>query len=1438
MEKKSHKKLLIAIISLIFLGLAGFAAYWFLLRTPAAPLITLENGKMYPAFSANTTSYTIYTKESSLSFSCSGEGTITGCDAPVALVVGSATHQITIGEHVYSFAITRLDSSDTTLKIKSVRGVPTTWVSSADLTVSVENSGSVKEIEYSFDGGRTWRSSNVLTFTENGTYKIVARDYFGLLSNTKTVKLDKLDSAAPIVSISKEQTKDQAILTAVATDELSGIKSYKWNTGATTESIIVKTNGTYYVTVTDKVGNAAKKSVTISFEEPEKSTSSLPDSSSDKSNNSGASQTPASSPAQNSTPAPSPTPSPTPAPTTYTFVAQFLGNGATASSFSTSCTTTGSSCTVRAAGISRSGYEILGWSTNPNATTSDYAVGADIIIHGNTRLYAITKKVATLTFEIRDSSAATASATSASCVIYNTAQSCNVATPTLTAKTGYTALGWSAAATSTATNYAPNATATISNNGKLYSNTHQTAPLTATFSISDSAAATQSGGVTSCLLYNGATSCALKAPTLTAKPNYAADGWHDPVNDSSLASGAAFLVTSATSGRTYYAATRSTLVLSATFNLQDSAHLAKTSVSTSCTPVNGSCSIDVPSLTATDDVYEAFGWSKNASATSAESLGSTLTLTSANNGTVYYSVSRRKAPVSASFTIKDSAALSAAGSLTPSCYLYNGATSCNITAPSLSATSGYTFDGWSRTDGATSSNVAANSSVSLSSDTSFYSVSHNNTPRSATFNIVNTSISRFSDHTTAAKTSSCYLYNGATSCNITSPGIDTDASYTALGWATSNTATSAEFAAGSSVTLTGTNQNYYSVVSNAFTITFESSDPSHLTFANNATTTTQVCNLSNASSCTVNFPSVATSDGREFLGWARSEGATTAEYAATDHPTVSSAITYRTVSKKTITLSFTLVDSAHFSLASSSASCSFYNSASSCPLAAPSVTAATNYALLGWSTTSGATTYSWNGSAQNFSTSANYYSVSRYSRPAIVNFNVPSAHTGKITVSKTSDYCYVMNGGDACFITMPSATTTSSSYTFSGWGVQPNVYDNYFPPNLNLGFTVSNIDTYSSGIVLYAVVGTLKGITFVNDESQTGSNPNVLSGNNIAATAISFTSGNCVNYSGTNCYIKKMPYLYSPGNDIFGFSATKLSGSVITNTGGQSVADGSTFYSRIWNTLTAKNYPLAKTYIISFTSGSGDASGWTDMSSPPAANAEYYAMEFENDIDSDVRTAYADFVLEIASHLPSVRDFHGKLRFMTSTTFDPLFNPDPSATSYTAGVTHTYGQFSPVAIRLATNAEGKVTSVSDWSKYTIIHEFGHATEELFLDRTGQQWFTELDNLRLECYNLRKSGTPCLSDYAFYNVTYDDATGKFVPTAGHDETDSDAYGKEFFAELFAAWYSEHYTSIDISTAASNSGTKHNAEFEASVNGLMDKLVKIIANDYNMAAANME
>ncbi len=270
-KNKQKKTILIAVVALLLLIVIGVAVYFLFFREKKPTIITVNNATTYPSFSDNVTSYVIYTTEDSLSFTCSGEGKIVGCDASVPLNAGGQSRAITIKDTTYNFAIMKLAKSDSTIKIKSVRGNPTAWTNSATLTVNVENSGEVKILEYSFDGGKSWHDSNTATITKNGVYKVQVRDYFGFLSNVESVTVTRVDAEPPIVDISKEinetdNPEDQrAVLTAVATDSISGVVGYEWNTGDTTPEIVVKEAGDYTVKATDRAGNVAKKTLRVSF---------------------------------------------------------------------------------------------------------------------------------------------------------------------------------------------------------------------------------------------------------------------------------------------------------------------------------------------------------------------------------------------------------------------------------------------------------------------------------------------------------------------------------------------------------------------------------------------------------------------------------------------------------------------------------------------------------------------------------------------------------------------------------------------------------------------------------------------------------------------------------------------------------------------------------------------------------------------------------------------------------------------------------------------------------------------------------------------------------------------------------------------------------------------------------------------------------------------
>ena len=123
--------------------------------------------------------------------------------------------------------------------------------------------------------------------------------------------------------------------------------------------------------------------------------------------------------------------------TSKKLTATFKGNGASVSSGSSSCNiyNTAKTCNVAAPTVTRSGWTILGFSTNKNATTGSTA---KTLSAGKT-YYAITKKNITVTFDSKG--AETIEYKSKSCTIYNSQTKCKIRIPILNKK-GYSSYGY------------------------------------------------------------------------------------------------------------------------------------------------------------------------------------------------------------------------------------------------------------------------------------------------------------------------------------------------------------------------------------------------------------------------------------------------------------------------------------------------------------------------------------------------------------------------------------------------------------------------------------------------------------------------------------------------------------------------------------------------------------------------------------------------------------------------------------------------------------------------------------------------------------------------------------------------------------------------------------------------------------------------------------
>lgn len=114
----------------------------------------------------------------------------------------------------------------------------------------------------------------------------------------------------------------------------------------------------------------------------------------------------------------------------------------------------------------RSGYTFVGWNTNKNATTAQYASGATYSANAGATLYAIWKKTLALSYNGNGGSGVPSSQ---SATVYNATTSYSFTIPaTIPTRTGYDFLGWSTSASATTAAYLPSGNITISSNTTLY----------------------------------------------------------------------------------------------------------------------------------------------------------------------------------------------------------------------------------------------------------------------------------------------------------------------------------------------------------------------------------------------------------------------------------------------------------------------------------------------------------------------------------------------------------------------------------------------------------------------------------------------------------------------------------------------------------------------------------------------------------------------------------------------------------------------------------------------------------------------------------------------------------------------------------------------------------------------------------------------------------
>ncbi|MBQ4634267.1 MAG: InlB B-repeat-containing protein, partial [Bacilli bacterium] len=225
----------------------------------------------------------------------------------------------------------------------------------------------------------------------------------------------------------------------------------------------------------------------------------------------------------------------------------------------------------------------------------------------------------------------------------------------------------------------------------------------------------------SCTVAEGQTSCNITLPdNAFTYSGWNFNGWSTDSSETSGQSEGTLVTLS--NNQIYYALWKKTVNLTFKANSCVASDITKTT-----TLYNGGTSVyyNVPTATSIDG-WTLLGASRNASSTSGiTEVGSALTFnigTASTSGVAYYNCKKEAKTYTVTFTDSHLAQRNLGTQTCNIAAVYNGnpqATSCTVTAMSLSTYDGWTFNGWATSSTATSG-VASGSTLTLREDTIYY----------------------------------------------------------------------------------------------------------------------------------------------------------------------------------------------------------------------------------------------------------------------------------------------------------------------------------------------------------------------------------------------------------------------------------------------------------------------------------------------------------------------------------------------------------------------------------------------------------------------------------------------------------------------------------------------------------------------------------------------
>ena len=267
-------------------------------------------------------------------------------------------------------------------------------------------------------------------------------------------------------------------------------------------------------------------------------------------------------------------------------------------------------CTIKMPNIDRSTSDIIGWSTNKNATTTEIKPGSEIEVNKDATYYAITRKNITINFN--KNGADSISSTSLTCSIYNNKKSCNIKLPTINRINGVV-IGWHTNKNSKAATNDVNETISVDKNKTYYAISFK--EVEAYFK--SNGADTISSTTEKCTYYNDENGCNIVTPDIY-REGWTIVGWHSNQNavETTIKKNSEMTLKNTT---TYYAITYKEVTVTLEKNNADSLATCQKETNTGCIATckiynqNTSCNVRLPYIYSKGNEVQYYSTTSNPS---------------------------------------------------------------------------------------------------------------------------------------------------------------------------------------------------------------------------------------------------------------------------------------------------------------------------------------------------------------------------------------------------------------------------------------------------------------------------------------------------------------------------------------------------------------------------------------------------------------------------------------------------------------------------------------------------------------------------------------------------------------------------------------------------------------------------------------------------------